>query len=54
MTYLNQFLPLQHAIIYKAWDMARYNKRLVQGESFVVKCVFGDNDGQMFTRLSLD
>ncbi|KAL9969462.1 hypothetical protein ACROYT_G021682 [Oculina patagonica] len=24
--YLNQFLPVQHAIQYKAWDMARYNK----------------------------
>ena len=28
MKYLNQFLPSEHAILYKAWDMARYNKRL--------------------------
>jgi len=34
--YLNQFLPAQHAIQYKAWDMARYNKRSVLAMSSVL------------------
>lgn len=27
VTYLNQFLPPEHAIIYIPWDMAKYTKR---------------------------
>lgn len=29
MTYLNQFLPPEHTIIYIPWDMAKYTKRWV-------------------------
>lgn len=34
VTYLNQFLPPEHAIIYIPWDMAKYTKR--QKRSFFV------------------
>ena len=27
VTYLNQFLPPEHTIIYIPWDMAKYTKR---------------------------
>lgn len=29
VTYLNQFLPPEHAIVYIPWDMAKYTKRCV-------------------------
>lgn len=29
MTYLNQFLPPEHTIVYIPWDMAKYTKRCV-------------------------
>jgi hypothetical protein len=29
VTYLNQFLPPEHTIVYIPWDMAKYTKRLV-------------------------
>lgn len=38
VTYLNQFLPPEHTIIYIPWDMAKYTKRwidvYVSGYSF--------------------
>jgi hypothetical protein len=27
VTYLNQFLPPEHTIVYIPWDMAKYTKR---------------------------
>lgn len=30
VTYLNQFLPPEHAIVYIPWDMAKYTKRYVR------------------------
>ncbi|XP_073193099.1 polyphosphoinositide phosphatase isoform X4 [Lepidochelys kempii] len=36
VTYLNQFLPPEHAIVYIPWDMAKYTKRWNELGGFVV------------------